>query len=218
MKNTSARIRSICVIRVLLLFFVFVTASLKAAAQENFTVMNYFTDHYRDFPMMKISIIPPAGFVKDTTEPGFINSNDNASIRAIEIKKNVDSAFADFFFGIDSTGRQGKYTLGIIHAGSAPMELLEVYDFTINGFSAHLLKVFEYTEGEKYFVWTLFIGDAETAYMINGYLPKRKQQELDRQIRSSLLSAFYEPQRRIIPPGVDPTTTGSSACSCHNKK
>jgi hypothetical protein len=215
LRKQSTTIRSIHVVCVPLFILIF---SFKVSAQDNFTITNYFTNRYRDFPMSKISIIPPAGFEKDTIQSGFIDRKNNASIRTLEIKKNVDSAFADFFIGLDSSGRQGKYKLGIINTLTGPIELLEVYDFTINGFSAHLLKIFEYTEGDKYFVWTLFVGDSARTYMINGFLPKRKQKELDQQIRTSLLSVFYEPDRRILPVGADATTTGSSACGCHSQK
>jgi hypothetical protein len=201
----------------LLCAILLVLSFTSAEAQNNFTITNYFSEKYRDFPMSKISIIPPAGFVKDTAEFGFISRSNNSSIRVIDMKKNVDTVFESFIHGVDSTGRSGKYKLGIINTETGPIEVLEIYDFKINGFSSHLVKLFEYTEGEKYFVWTLFTGDTATTYMINGFLPKRKQNELEQPIRNALLSVFYEPNRRILPIGADATSTSVSACGCHDK-
>lgn len=179
-----------------------------ASAQENFTITNYFTDRCRDFPMMKISIIPPDGFTKDTIEAGFINAKYASAIRAEEMRLGVAAAWSTISRSFDS----------IEHKDSLGMKLLDSYYFTINNFKAHLLNVAGKVDGEEYIEWWILIGDPSDSYIIKGYIPLHKKKALEQQVRSSLLSVFYEPDRRLIPLGADATTTSSSACSCHNKK
>jgi len=198
----SAKTRPICIIAAI--FFL----SSSVFAQENFTVTNYFTEKYRDFPMMKISIIPPAGFVKDTDEVGFINEKYSSAIRAENIHIGVKAAMDSFFQSFDS----------VTHQDSLGMKLLESYSFSINKFRAQLASLSGDVEGDNYREWRMFIGDSSDAYIIKGFLPARKKKELDREMRAALLSVFYEPNRRILPPGSDYTTTSSSGCGCHNKK
>ncbi|MEI8134712.1 MAG: hypothetical protein WCH46_06485 [bacterium] len=213
----SAKIHTIRVIGVLFFFASLFLASQSVVAQGSNPITNYFTEKYRDFPMLHISIIPPTGFEKDTVEPGFIKRKDRTYIRAIELKEQIDSAFKHFFVGLDTTGEHGKYLAGMLYLPSGPIKVLEAYDFRINHYQAHLVKLSEYTDRDDYYVWTLFIGDSTHTTMVNGFFPKSKAGELDSQIRTSLLSVFYEPDRRILLPGADPTTTSSSGCNCHNK-
>lgn len=179
-----------------------------ALAQENFSITNYFTEHYRDFTMMKISIVPPEGFIKDTNEAGFINSKFNAAIRAEEVRKGISAASVDFMKNFDSAS----------HKDSAGMKINESFSFKINGYDAHLVNLSGNVEGDDYIQWCLFIGDASETYIIRGYIPAKRKKVLEQQVRSSLLSVFYEPDRRLLPPGADATTTSSGACSCHTKK
>jgi hypothetical protein len=175
--------------------------------QETFTITNYFNQHYRDFPMMKISIVPPEGFGKDTDQVGFLDSKNEAAIRAEEIKHDVRTASADFFKLFDSTGLND----------SLGLKLLESYNFKINGYEAHLVNVSGKIEGEDYLQWRMFIGDTSDTYVLKSFIPAKKKNALEQKVRTALLSVFYEPDRRLIPIGVDPTTTSSSACNCHNK-
>ncbi len=203
----SGKIR---LIRVPLFIFAFISffCQEKIFAQETFTITNYFTQNYRDFSMTKISIIPPAVFAKDTDQTGFLDAKDAAAIRADEIKDGVHESSTAFLKHFDSTGRND----------SLGLKLLQQFNFTINGYEAHLVNLSGFVEGEEYLQWWMFIGDKSDTYIVKGFIPASKKNILDQQVRTSLLSVFYEPDRRLIPPGGDPTTTSSSSCSCHNKK
>ena len=176
--------------------------------KETFSITNYFTERYRDFTMMKISIVPPDGFAKDNDEVGFLNRKNAAAIRAEEIRQGVSASSADFFKRFDSTE----------HKDSLGMKLLDAYNFKINGFEAHLVNLSGIVDGDDYIQWWMFIGDNSDTYVLKSFIPAKKKKALEQQVRSALLSVFYEPDKRLIPPGGDPTTTSSSACSCHNKK
>ena len=200
----SGRMEDISFIYVLFAFLLVQTVS----AQENFTITNYFSPKYRDFQMMKISIIPPAGFEKDTDQVGFIDPKSRAAIRAEVIKQGIRQTSEYFFTHFDST--TNKDSLG--------MKIIESFRFTINGFRSHLVNMTAKVEGEDYLEWRLFIGDTTSTYLIRGFMPASGRTSLEQQIRTSLLTIFYEPDRRLIPPGTDATTTTTSACNCHNKK
>ncbi len=193
----------LCVLHVVCFFCI-----TKVSAQENFKITNYFTEHYRDFTMMKISIVPPEGFVKDTSEGGFINWKYNTAIRAQEVREGIGIASAMFLKSFDS----------VTHKDSLGIMLNETFNFKINGFDAHLINLSGSIEGEEYVQWLLFIGDASETYIIRGYIPAKRKKMLEHQVRSSLLSVFYESARILLPPGEDGTTTSSGACSCHTKK
>jgi len=175
--------------------------------QETFTITNYVSQRYRDFQMMKISIVPPEGFAKDTDQAGFLDSKDAAAIRADEKKQSVHSAAPEFFKLFDSSG----------HNDSLGLKLLGSFNFKINGYESHLVNLSGKIEGEDYLLWWLFIGDASDTYIVKSYIPVIKKNELEQRVRTALLSVFYEPDRRLIPPGGDPTTTGTSSCNCHTK-
>lgn len=207
MGNCELRRSCSSVAYVLCVLFSFQIIS-KASAQENFAITNYFSPQYRDFQMMKVSIIPPAGFEKDTEVAGFINIKNGAAIRAQEIKQSIKQTSDYFFSHFDSTE----------HKDSLGMKLIETFNFKINGFESHLVNMTGKVEEEDYLEWRLFIGDTSSTYIINGFMPANGRTSLEQQIRSALLSVFYEPDRRLIPPGGDATTTSSSACNCHNKK
>jgi hypothetical protein len=179
-----------------------------AFCQENYTVTNYFSQRYRDFQMMKISIIPPDGFAKDTNGIGFVDLKNNAAIRAVELHQGVRAASAIFFNIFDS----------IEHKDSLGMKFLESYNFKINGYEANLVNLSGKVEGDSYIEWRILIGDNSNTYIVTGFIPANKKKILEQHVRSALLSVFYEPDRRLIPPGSDPTTTSSNACGCHSNK
>ncbi|MDP4229899.1 MAG: hypothetical protein Q8916_05780 [Bacteroidota bacterium] len=191
-----------------ILFFMTSFISVKVFAQDSFSITNYFTEKYRDFPMMKVSIVPPDGFIKDTNEPGFINRKMSAAIRAQEIRQGIKTVAANFFKSFDSTK----------HKDSLGMKLLDSYEFRINKFEAHVAKISGEVEGDDYLQWLVFVGDSTDTYLVKGFIPEGRKDKLEQQVRSSLLSVFYEPDRRLIPIGADPTTTSSVPCSCSTKK
>ena len=208
--NESREISLVRVIAVpfLILFLLSIYSSLTAFAQESFTLTNYFTPHYRDFTMMKISIVPPAGFAKDTDQVGFLDVKDAAAIRAEEIKKGVHEVSTIFLKRFDSTG----------HNDSLGLQFISQINFTINRFEAHLLNLSGIVDGDEYLQRWLFIGDTGDTYIVKGFIPEKKKKVLEQQVHNALLSVFYEPDRRLIPPGGDATGTSSSSCSCHNQK
>ena len=179
-------------------------------AQEKkdvFNITNYFSPQYRDFQMMKISIVPPQGFVRDTDQVGFLDSKNAAAIRAEVIKHGILSTSADFFNLFDSNQRND----------SLGLKMLESFNFRINGYEAHLVDLSGSVEGSEYLQWWMLIGDSTETYVVKSFIPLTKKGELEQRVRTALLSIFYEPERRLIPVGVDPTTTGTSSCNCHNK-
>jgi hypothetical protein len=192
------------VICVLLFFFIFISNTF---AQDTFTITNYFTENYRDFPLTKISIIPPAGFEKDTLALGFFSKRYSSALRVGEMQMGIKSSVEKFFKSFDSLNRKD----------SAGMTLLESYSFKINGFDAKLASLYGKIEGEEYFEWRVFIGDSVNTYIVKGYFPASKKTEIDHDIRTALLSVFYEPDRRILPPNSDWTMTSSTKCACQRK-
>ena len=201
----SMKIRFIRVICVQLFFFSLFTVNVHA--QDSFTITNYFTENYRDFPFMKISIIPPAGFQKDTLALGFYSKKYSSALRATEMRIGIAAATEIFFKSFDS----------ITKKDSAGMTLLESYSFKINGFEAKLASLYGKIEGEDYFEWRIFIGDKLNTYIVKGYFPASRKNEIDHDIRTALLSVFYEPDRRILPPNSDWTMTSSGKCACQRK-
>lgn len=207
MENCELRRINLSVAYVLCILFSFLSVNV-ASAQENFAITNYFSPKYRDLTMMKISLIPPVGFIRDTEMLGFIDREHGAALRAELIKQSIDSTSNYFFAHFDS----------IEHKDSLGMKIIESFHFRINGFIAHLVNMTSKVEGNDYLEWRLFIGDTSSTYLIKGFMPANGSKNLEQQIRSALLSVFYEPDRRLLPPGTDPTTTSTSACNCHNKK
>jgi hypothetical protein len=177
-------------------------------AQESLTITNYFTDRYRDFPMSKVSIIPAKGFEKDSESPGFINRKYASAIRSEEMHAGILETSKNFFNSFDSIHH--KDSLGVLISNSLHV--------LINGFSAYFSELSGNIDGENYSEQIVIIGDNANSYILKGYFPAEKKSELEKEMRTSLLSVFYEPDRRILPPGADATTTSSSACSCHNQK
>jgi hypothetical protein len=208
--NYELRIRNYGLVKIRVisvLIFFFLLFAVNVYAQESFTITNYFTEQYRDFPLTKISIIPPAGFEKDTLALGFYNKKYSSALRAGEMRTGVKTASDIFFKSFDSLSRKD----------SSGMTLLESYSFKINGFNATLASLYGNIEGEDYFEWRIFIGDTANTYIVKGYFPANKKSEIDHAIRSALLSVFYEPDRRILPPNSDWTMTPSGKCACQRK-
>lgn len=207
MKNCELRKKHLPVAFILWLLLTILIVNT-ASAQDNFTITNYFSPQYHDFQMMKISLVPPAGFEKDTEVIGFIDSKNGAAIRAEMIKQSIKQTSDYFFTHFDST----------THKDSLGMKIIESFDFKINDFQSHLVHMTAKVEGDDYTEWRLFIGDTVSSYLIRGYMPANGKTTLEQRIRTSLLTTFYEPDRRLIPAGTDPTTTSSTSCSCHLKK
>ena len=195
----------------LILISTMLLSSMPALAQEkqeSFTVTNYFSERYRDFQGTKISIVPPDGYFKDTLDIGFVNIKNGSALRTEERREDVSFVASSFFKNFDT----------LSHKDSLGAELHESFNFRINGFQSHLVHLSTIVDGEDYLEWILFIGDKSYTYIVKGFIPRSKQVELELPVRTALLSVFYEPDRRIIPAGVDATTTSSSSCSCHSKK
>ncbi len=182
----------------------------RAVAQEGsnaLTITNYVSEKYRDFPLTKVSIILPDGFVSDSDSFGFINKQHHASLVVDDHRENVLMAANEFIKMFNDSD----------HTDTLHHKLIESYWCKINGFDGFLVGMSSPDSPDRISQWWMFIGDHSGSYVIRGVLPEKRDDEISKQIRNALLTVFYEPDRRLVAPGADPTTTGTSACRCHQK-
>ncbi len=197
-----------------LLLIVLLTITLgvqQGYAQERhdaLTITNYVSEKYRDFPLTKVSIILPEGFVSDSDTFGFSNKQHTASLVVDDHRENVLMAVTEFIKNFNDSD----------HTDSLHRKLIESYWCKINGYDGFLAGIANPDSQERISQWWMFIGDRSGSYVIRGILPENGDDAISKQIRNALLTVFYEPDRRLVAPGADPSTTGTSACRCHQKQ
>ncbi len=205
MKNI---LKSFLLIVALLTIGAGVEYSVAQQRSDALTITNYVSEKYRDFPLTKVSIIPPDGFVSDSDSFGFTNKAHNASLVVDDHRENVLMAANEFIKMFNDSD----------HTDTLHRKLIESYWCKINGFDGFLAGLSNPDSPDRISQWWMFIGDHGGSYVIRGILPEKGDEEISKQIRNALITVFYEPDRRLVAPGADPTTTGTSACRCHQKQ
>jgi hypothetical protein len=188
------------------IFFFCIAALGSLRAQETPSITNYVTDKYVDIHGSLTSIMPPTGFTR--SETGFVQSKSDAMICVEHLHDAVLLSEYKFLRSFDTAS----------HKDSAGSEMTESMRFRINGFEALLVKLKIFTNDDTYYGWRLYIGDENSSDVLTGSYLTEKESQLGNAIRTSLLSAFFDKDKRILPVGADPTTTSSSACKCNEKK
>jgi hypothetical protein len=90
--------------------------------------------------------------------------------------------------------------------------LLNEWDVAMNSRSSRLFKVQTSLGGDDHLQYILFTGDTTSAYRIIGDVHE-DELELAPQVKKSLLSIFFDPERQIIR-GQSPTQSSASPCNC----
>ena len=176
------------------------------AQEEPIVITNYVTDKYWDINGSRTSTIPPSGFTR--SEIGFVQTKSDAMIAVEHSHDAILLTEYKFLRSFDTAS----------HKDSAGSETIESMRFRINGFDALLVKLKIFTNDDAYYAWRLYIGDDNSSDILTGSYPAEKESQLGNAIRTSLLSAFFDKDKRILPVGADPTIISTSSCKCNEKK
>ncbi len=174
------------------------------AQEQPLHITNYVTESYWDIRSTHSSIQAPIGFVRD--EDGFIEKKSGSMIRVEENTTPILLAQYQFLSSFDS-----------VMADSLGQKLVEKMKLKINGMDALLAKL-TYSVNDKDFIsWRLIIGDENYTDVVVGTYTQHFANDLENIIRTSVLSTFFDKDKRLLPAGADPTISSSSSCNCHKK-
>lgn len=149
-----------------------------------FTIsFNAQTTEHILIPGTKLSIIPPKDFVLATNFSGFQNAEKGASIMVSDLPTSYTKMSE--VMNKDALKTQGMVLLN-----------KEIIDF--NQAKATLIFASQESNGMTYNKQILLFGDENNSIMVNGIYPE-KFKNLEREIRTSLLSSLYNKDQKENP-------------------
>ena len=146
-------------------------------------INNSTTEDHKQIPGTKFFIVPPTGFVAATSFQGFQQINSGASILVIEIPGPFSESIKGFT-------EQGLKTRGMV------LQMQE--EINLNGYQGLLLTAEQFAHGTNYSKYILVFGDSNATYMVNGTFPEEFE-ELEKDVRESILSVVYESELMVDP-------------------
>ncbi len=162
----------------------FIIIPVLAYLQTNSPAVFETDSNYVSIPGTRISLDPPKGFVMASKFAGIKHPARGASILVAEMDKPLSAI------------QQGFTKEGFSGQG---MDLHQSTKLFI-GFEECLLYKATKTTGEISFSkWIIIFGDDSSSVMISGTFPDSFETELSRNIENCLLSAHFNPYKKILP-------------------
>ncbi len=170
----------------IILFIACVLFSSSAFAQSK--IDNILSAEHVSVPGTKISLVPPAGFIKAGDFVGFQQNESGSSIMVSEIA----GAFSEIKPAMTKEALLSKGVL--VHKTDT---------MTLNNLPATFITGMQVSRGITFMKYILAFGSNEETILITGIFPNAMQ-ELGPSIKTAMLSAFYEANRKVNPfDGVD---------------
>lgn len=147
------------------------------------TTINVLTSEHQNIIGTKISLIPPKGFVKAANFLGLQQTQSGSTIMILDIP-----------------GPYAEVSKGLTKAGflSQGVEVKEMENFTINNLPAILATGEQNANGNTYTKFVLCFGTDKETIMINAVSPNNLK-EVAKEIKRSILTSFYEADKKINP-------------------
>ena len=146
-------------------------------------IENKLTNEHLNVSGTKVSLIPPKGFIKASNFLGLQQSESGSSIMILD----VPGPFTETSKGLTKEGFLSK---GI--------ETKEIQNITLNNLPAILVTGEQNAYGNAYIKYVLAFGTEKETILINGACPKNLE-EIGALIKTSILSAFYDADKKINP-------------------
>lgn len=165
------------------IFFIIISILTFPTAFGQTSTNNVLTSDHQNIVGTKISLIPPGGFQK---APNFLGLQHTQSGSTIMI--------------LDIPGPFSEVSKGLTEAAflSQGIEVKEIENLTINTLPAILVTGEQNAYGNIYTKFVLCFGTDKETIMVNGAVPNNLK-EVAKGIRTSILTSFYEADRKINP-------------------
>ncbi|MDZ7877074.1 MAG: hypothetical protein U5L45_05365, partial [Saprospiraceae bacterium] len=147
------------------------------------TTNNSLTSKHQNIVGTKISLIPPKGFLKSVNFLGLQQTQSGSTIMILDIP-----------------GPFIEVSKGLTKAGflSQGVEVKDIENLIINNLPAILVTGEQNAYGNIYTKFVLCFGTDKETIMINGASPNNLK-EIAKEIKTSILTSFYEADRKINP-------------------
>jgi hypothetical protein len=165
--------------KILTTFLVFI--SLTVWGQKK--IENKLTDQHQNIKGTKVSVIPPKGFTDGLNFLGLQQTESGSSIMILDIP----GPYSETSKGITKENMLSK-----------GVEMKKIETLTINGLPAIFATGTQNAYGNIYTKFILVFGTDNETIMINGVYPENLKKVGD-EIKKSMLTVFYEPDKRINP-------------------
>jgi hypothetical protein len=147
------------------------------------TTNNVLTSDHQNIIGTKISLIPPKGFLKATNFLGLQQTQSGSTIMILDIP-----------------GPFSEVSKGLTKAGflSQGVQVKDIENLNINNLPAILVTGEQNAYGNIYTKYVLCFGTDKETIMINGASPNNLT-EIAKEIKTSILTSFYEADKKINP-------------------
>jgi hypothetical protein len=165
------------------ILFIAITLLNYSTVFGQMAIMNVLTSNHQNIIGTKISLIPPKGFIKATNFLGLQQAQSGSTIMILDIP-----------------GPFSEISKGLTKAGflSQGVEVKEIDNLTINNLPAILATGEQNAAGNTYTKFVLCFGTEKETIMINAVSPNNLK-EIGKEIKSSILTSFYEADKKINP-------------------
>jgi hypothetical protein len=153
-------------------------------------INNSRTERHKQIAGTNFFLVPPVGFTAATNFQGFQQVSSGSSILVVEIP----GPFAETTRGFTEQGLKAQ-----------GVTLRKKEDVTVNGQQGLFITTEQFAYNRNFSKYILVFGDGQITHMINGTFPKGEL-ALDKDIRESLLSVFYDADLTVDPLSTAPFT------------
>lgn len=164
-------------------FFIAIFSLTFATVFGQKTTNNVLTSEHQNIIGTKISLIPPKGFLKASNFLGLQQTQSGSTIMILDIP----GPFAEVSKGLTKAGFL-----------SQGVEVKEIENLTLNNLPAILVTGEQNAYGNIYTKFVLCFGTDKETIMVNGASPNNLK-EIAKEIKTSILTSFYEADKKINP-------------------
>lgn len=165
----------------ILIIVTYLMSSLSVAGQSK--INNILTTEYQNVVGTKISLIPPQGFLKASNFLGFQQNQNGSTIMVLDIP----GPFSEVSKGFT---KEKMLSQGV--------EVKEIENLIVNNLPAVFLTGEQNAYGNIYTKYVLAFGTDKETIIINGASPNNLK-EIGKAVKLSILSSFYEADKKINP-------------------
>lgn len=176
---------------ILILFVILLDYSCSHQKKESYN--NTLNENYIDIPGTSLSIIPPAGFEFMEQAPQFVEKNGNGQIGLFEMTES--------YFNIATMYTEEYYE------NIPESEIININDIYINGYNGRELLIKETGNQNKYI---LLFGNNDFCVAIGGSYYIDFEKKLADEIKKSVLSVVFNPNKKLNPTEVLPYKISTS--------
>ena len=166
--------------QILLFAICLVTSSIIFGQSKN---TNALTAEHINIEGTKVSLIPPAGFLRATNFLGLQQSQSGSSIMVLDIP-------GPFSETSKAMTKEGLLSKGI--------EVKEIENLTVNNLPAIFITGEQNANGSIFMKYILCFGTENETIMINGATPKNLN-KVASDVKTSMLTTYYEKDKTINP-------------------